>query len=207
MFIIRSSTNSRTTPWEPYSAQVPKRTESFGLLKQPVLHPGGGCLWGILILGDGFITVDGTMSLALGEEEADKLWFNVIVHIPLEEVFYLTTILPILCSEDLCIRMCNLTHLRLFQVDLSTWFIEPDIRGPYVFKNLLRSLRFISITEPRLSGGDWVPLTNFLTRRVAVGHRIFSLSLGDYPPMGGDVVENIRRAVEVFEDGESYNGC
>jgi hypothetical protein len=207
MFTIRSSTNSRTIPWEPYSAQVPKWTESFGLLGNLFYIQVGDACGGYLSWGDGFMTVDGTMSLALGEEEADKLWFDVIAHIPLEEVFYLTTTLPILCSEHLCVRMCNLTHLRLFQVDLSTWFIEPDIREPHVFKNLLRSLRFISITEPRLSGGDWNPLTNFLTRRVAVGHQIFFLSLSDYPPMGEDVVENIRRAVEVFEDGECDNGC
>jgi hypothetical protein len=36
------------------------------------------------------------MGVALGEEEADKLCFDIIAHIPQEEVVYLTTTLPVL---------------------------------------------------------------------------------------------------------------
>jgi hypothetical protein len=95
--------------------------------------------------------------------------------------------------------MCNLTHLHLEGADLSTWFAEPDIREPHIFKDLLRGLCSITIKEPNLSGGDWGPLTDFLTRRTAVGNRISSLSLSRYPHMGEGVVESIRRAVEVFK--------
>ena len=148
---------------------------------------------------DWFATAEAATSVALKDGEAERLCFDIIVHLPQEEVVYLTTTLPILRSEELCVQMCNLAHLELKQIDLSTWFIKPDIREPRVFKDLLRGLRSISITDPTLTGGDWSPLTNFLTRCVAVGNRISSLRLGHYPRMGKNVVESIRRAVEVFE--------
>ena len=155
---------------------------------------------------DKFVTVDGTTSLIMGEEEADKLCFDTITHIPQEEVIDLTTTLPILRSEELCVRMRNLTHLYLKRVDLSAWFAEPDTREPRVFKDLLRGLRSITMTGPILSGGNWSPLTNFLTRRAAIGNRISTLSLSHYPRMGDDVVESIMRVVEVFEsDGSGGN--
>jgi hypothetical protein len=151
------------------------------------------------------VTVSGSFRVT-SEEEAERLFFDIIAHIPQEKVVRLTTGLPILRSEELCVQMCNLTHLHLNQVDLSRWFVEPDTRKPHVFKDLLRGLHSISIIEPRLSGGDWSPLTNFLTRRAAVGNRISSLSLSGYPHMGEGVVESIRQAVEVFEDGGSDHG-
>jgi Leucine-rich repeat (LRR) protein len=154
----------------------------------------GGSAW-----ENGFMTVDWTTSVTLGKGEVNKLCFDIIAHIPLEKVTEVTTTLPILHSEELCVRMCNLTHLHLEGADLSTWFAEPDIREPHIFKDLLRGLCSITIKEPNLSGGDWGPLTDFLTRRTAVGNRISSLSLSRYPHMGEGVVESIRRAVEVFK--------
>jgi hypothetical protein len=108
-----------------------------------------------------FAMVEGTMSVPPGEE-ADKLWFDTITHIPLEKVFYLTMPLPILRSEELCVRMRNLIHLRPKRVDLSTWFTEPDIHEPHVFKDLLPRLRSISIFKPppewwRLEPPDELP--------------------------------------------------
>ena len=102
--------------------------------------------------------------------------------------------------------MCNLTYLHLEGINVSTWFAEPEIHEPYVFKYILRRLRSISISEPSLSGGDWSPLTNFLARRAAVGDRISSLKLHCYPRMGEGVVESIRHVVEVLEVQCSYDG-
>jgi hypothetical protein len=151
------------------------------------------------------VAVDGVMNVLLGEEEADKLCFDIVAHIPKEKIVKLTA-LPILRSEELCIQMYNVTHLHLEDVDLSTWFVEPDTREPHVFKDLLRGLRSITITESRLSGGDWSPLTNFLIRRAAAGNRISSLWLSCCPRMDESVVESIRRVVEVFEDEGSDDG-
>jgi hypothetical protein len=151
-----------------------------------------------------FVAVDGITSVTLGEEEADKLCFDIIAHIPLEEIVRATTGLHILRLEELCVRMHNLTHLELEQVDLSKWFVEPDTCEPHVFKDLLRGLRSITITESRLSG-DWTPFMNFLARRAAVGNRISSLTLGCYPRMGDGVAESIMHVVGVFEEWD-YDG-
>jgi hypothetical protein len=153
-----------------------------------------------------FVAVDAVTNVTLGEEEADKLCFDIIAHIPLEKIVYTTTSLRVLRLEELCVRMHNLTHLELEQVDLSKWFVEPDTREPHVFKGLLRGLRSITITEPDMSwdDDDWTPLTNFLTRRAAVGNPISHLKLECYPRMGEGVAESIRRAVEIFEDDGGY---
>ena len=133
------------------------------------------------------------------DEEAVRLGFDLIAHIPREQIVHLKTTLPILRSEELCIGMRNLTYLRVSHPDLSTWFIEPDIWGPDTSRELLRSLDRLDISRPTLGGGDWIPLTNFLTRRAAVGNRISLLLLKHYPLMRPEVVESIEQVVEVFE--------
>ena len=164
--------------------------------------------WFLILVGDyckdgstwkDSLSVDGTMSVVLGEAEADKLCFDIIAHIPQEEVIELTMPLRILRSEELCVNMRNVTHLHLEDLDLSRWFVEPDTRESHIFKDLLPGLRYISITRCRLSGDDWSPLTNFLTHRAAVGNRISTLDLGYYPYMEEGVIESIRRAVDVLE--------
>jgi hypothetical protein len=154
-----------------------------------------------LIQGGWYMAVDGTTNVTLGEEEADELCFDIIAHIPQEVVVYLTTMsLPILRSEELCVRMCNVTHINLEQVDLSTWFAEPDTREPHASEDLLRGLRSISIADSSLSGDDWGPFTRFLTCRAAVGNRISSLHFSNCPYMSEGVAESIKCAVGVFHD-------
>jgi Leucine-rich repeat (LRR) protein len=147
-----------------------------------------------------FTPVDWVLSVTPGEGEAEKICFDIITHFPLEEVGSISTTFPILHSEELCVRMRNLTYLHLDRVDLSTLFVESDTREPHVFKDLLPGLRSIVITEPRLSGGDWSPLISFLTRRAAIGNCISSLWFDRYPHMDEGVVEDIMRVVEVFEN-------
>ena len=139
------------------------------------------------------------------EEEVSTLCFDMIAHVPLEDVVYLKTALPILRSEEICVRMRNLIHLHLEWVDLSMWFVEPDTREPHIFKDLLPGLHSILISSCTLSGGDWSLLVNFLARRAAAGNRISSLKLNYHPRMGKGVAESIRRTVGVFEDGGSYD--
>ena len=103
--------------------------------------------------------------------------------------------------------MCNPTHLCVEGQDLSTWLAGPEIREPHIFKDLLRRLRSISISDPNLDGGDWSPLTDFLARCTAVGNQISFFSLSGYPHMGEGVVDSIRRAVEIFEDGGRNRHC
>jgi len=130
---------------------------------------------------------------------------DVIAQIPREQIFKLRTTFPILRLEGPRAKMCKLTYLYLFQADLSSWFVEPDVCRPHTFQDLLRGLGHISLTQHTLSGGDWRPLINFLFRRAAVGNTTSSLSLRDRLYMDENVVESIERAVEVFEGRHRTN--
>ena len=182
--------------------------------------PGGGLgLWisrssttvdlriGDVPQGDGsgrlvwFVGVSASMSAKMGGEEADKLCFNLIGHVPQDQIVDLQTTLPILRSQELCVGMRNLTYLHLDEVDLSACFVEPNIRELHTSEKLLPSLDCIMISQPTLSGDDWTPFTDFLSRRAAVGNPISSLRFqGSRPHMDEDVSECIGRAVKDFED-------
>ena len=146
-----------------------------------------------------FAEMHAVMSLQLQLGEADRLCFDLISQIPWEQVVSLQTTLPALRSERLCVRMQNLTYLYLVAVDLSVCFVEPEICGPHTFGEFLPGLNRIVITRPTLSGGDWSPLTNFLSHRAAVGNSISFLKISNHPHMDEDVVESIKCAVKVFE--------
>ena len=147
-----------------------------------------------------FLELFAGVSVPMEDEEAGRLGLDLIAHIPQEQVTCLHTTLPILRSEKLCIEMCNLSHLQLDGVDLSTFFTGPGVYGPHISRDALRSLDHIVIIRPTLSSGDWSPLTNFLSRRAAVGNRVSSLRLRDHQDMDRGVVKSIRCAVKVFED-------
>ena len=145
-----------------------------------------------------FVDVSAAMNPLVEDGEEDRLCLDLIAHIPLEQIIYLQTALPILYSEELCVKMRDLAYLHLPDVDLSTWFAEPDPCGPYTREELLPSLDHILITSP-IVYDDWSPLTAFLSFRAAVGNQISLLRLCDHPRMDGNVAESIKRVVEVFE--------
>jgi hypothetical protein len=99
----------------------------------------GDACGGHLTGGDGFMAVEAYMRVALGEE-ADRLCFDIIAHIPQEEVIYLTTTLPVLRSEELCVQMCNLLDCSVlaFLSHCLFLFVPPDFL-------ISRSLSFFSL--------------------------------------------------------------
>ena len=113
------------------------------------------CLWAgdVPKVGDTvetvpFVKVFAIANVDLLDEESDRLCFGLISHIPWEQVTGLETAVPILRSEELCVKMRDLTHLHLVEADLSTWFAEPDIRKPHTFEERLCGLDHIVITKP-----------------------------------------------------------
>ena len=146
-----------------------------------------------------FITVNAVMSRTLGGEVVEKIGSNLIARIPQRQVISLRTNLPILRSEQLCIEMCNLTRLRLDEVDLSACFAELDIHEPHKFEKFLPSLDRIMLTRPTLGDGGWYPLTNFLSRRAAARKPISSVRFYGYSNIGDDAYESISHAVKVFD--------
>lgn len=149
------------------------------------------------------MTVEVTMSEALGSEEAEMLGFDLIAYIPREEVSDLHTSLPILRSEKLCVEMFNLAYLRLVDVDLSTLFVELDAHGPHTSTDLLRSLDSVRIIRPALRGGDWSPLVDFFTRRAAAGNRVSSLRLSGLRYTDKDVAQSILPMAKDFGGTDS----
>jgi len=147
-----------------------------------------------------FAKISATASKLLEDKEADRLCFDLIAHIPREQITSLQTNLPILRWEELCVEMHNLTQLHLVEINLSIWFTELVAPGPPASQELLPDLDHIVITKPRLGGGDWSPLTNFLSYRAAVGKRISSLRLFRHPRMDEDVAGSIKRVVDIFEN-------
>ena len=156
---------------------------------------------------DWFADVSAVTSTRLKDEEADELCFDLIAHIPRDQVISLRTTLPILRSEESCVEMCDLTYLHLVDVNLTRWSVEPDIRGPHTSKEILPSLDHITITRPTVSGGNWDPFVDFLSRRAAFGNRISSLKLSGYLDMDENVVEGIKRVVKAFQgEGNDEDG-
>ena len=79
--------------------------------------------------------------------------------------------------------------------------------GPHTSKEILPSLDHITITRPTVSGGNWDPFVDFLSRRAAFGNRISSLKLSDYLDMDENVVEGIKRVVKAFQgEGNDEDG-
>ena len=147
-----------------------------------------------------FVRISAGTSAKLEDEEAGRLFFDLIAHIiQWEQVTSLQTNLPILRREE-CVEMRNLTHLHLVKVDPSTWFTELVVRRPHASRELLPGLDHIEIAEPTLRGGDWSPLTNFLSHRAAVGKRISSLRMTGHPHMDEEVVASMECVVDVFEN-------
>ena len=138
------------------------------------------------------------MGMTLTGEETLGMCSDFVAHIPLERVIRPKTNLPILCFEELCVGMCNLTYLHLTEVNLSEDFADPGIRDSHTSKDLLPGLDHLKITAPTLGRSYWSPLTEFLTRRAAVANRLSSLVFTICPRMCPEDIESIKQAVDVF---------
>lgn len=129
----------------------------------------------------------------------DNLFFDSLAHIR-DHVVYYQSPRCFLKSADLSIGMFNLIEIHIPKgARLSEWFVEPDTGGAHDCEKFLPSLRYLSLFEPLLDGGDWSPLLTFLSRGGFSRNRLDLLTIYGCPHMCLDVVENIRRIVRRFE--------
>jgi hypothetical protein len=142
------------------------------------------------------------------EVECANLFFESIVYIH-DRIVYLTSDHSPLTSAKVSVGMINLVEIKIRgAVYLSGWFAEPDLGGTYSYGQLLPSLKYLSILEPRLDRGDWTPLTTFLSRRASVGNRLESLEIGPYRPhMCSNVAEEMKKLVGHFECHPRPSSC
>ena len=134
------------------------------------------------------------------EEDCAKLFFDSLAHIHRNIIFYNSSLSP-LRSTDVSIGMVNLVKIRVPRsVPLSEWFVDPDPGGTFSYGQILPSLKYLSFYQLELDGGNWTPLTNFLSRRASVGNRLESLEITpNCPHVCPDVAEEIKRLVQHFE--------
>jgi len=167
MFLFKCSPSDITQTLGPYFGDRVRRGSRFpgGGLELSVAYGGSGFNLSIesTYPVDDFVEVDwcarasvdtwGNTGTTQTAGEALEMAFDFVSRLPLEEVTDLKTNLPILCSEELCVGMCNLTNLYLTEVDLSGRFPDPDIDGPQTFRELLPSLDCLKIDVPTLGRG------------------------------------------------------
>ena len=132
------------------------------------------------------------------EDECEKPSFDCLAHLPLDHIVYYETPHCLLKSEDLSVGMANLVELRPIYAHLPDWFVEPVPRGTHTYAELLPSLKYLSLNSPTLSGGDWSPLTTFLSRRASAGNRLEYLTIRECSHMCPSVVKDIKRMVKSF---------
>ena len=148
---------------------------------------------------DWFMDICGAMAGDGGPQGDGKLFLDSLRHIPHGHVVCYESPSELLKSPELSAGMSNLIELRLVRVRLSGWFVEPDPGGTRAYWELPPSLKYLLLVAPTLDGGDWSPLTNFLSRRASVGHRLDSLTINERPHICRDVVDDIGSMVGNFE--------
>ena len=134
-------------------------------------------------------------------EEADQLCSTLIEQLPLNEVVYLRTTVPVMTLEGPCFGMTNLIKLHLEDQYAPTWFTGPHFGEFRTHEEPFPSLKYLSISRHALSPGDWRPFIAFLSRRACIGRRIASLVMECWPNVPLEE-EGIRNAVEHFEIGD-----
>jgi hypothetical protein len=144
-----------------------------------------------------------------GEEECGKLFFDSLAYI-YDHIVHLTSKHRLLKSTDASIEMTNLVEIRITQrVSLSEWFVEPDLGGSRSYGQILPSLKYLYLFGLEVDGGDWTPLTTFLSRRASAGNRLELLEISpDCPHICPDVAEEVKKLVGNFEcRSDSVSPC
>ena len=138
-----------------------------------------------------------------GEGEYEKVLFNSLKHIRNRIVYY-EGCQSLLGLTDLLNNMANLIQIQTPKssepVSLPRWFAEAEIRvGTHSYEQILPSLKYLSLFQLDLDGGDWAPLITFLSRRVSVGKQLELLEVGGpCLHMCLEVVEEIKQMVQEF---------
>ena len=88
-------------------------------------------------------------------------------------------------STDVLIGMANVVEMICSgnDISLSRWFAEPDLGETRSYGQIQPSLKHLTFYGLELDGGDWIPLTTFLSRRASVGNLLEMLEISHCPHM------------------------
>jgi hypothetical protein len=102
--------------------------------------------------------------------------------------------------------MQNIERLGLFDVKLSTGFLQPDLGGPHAQAKLLPSLRFLLMAGVLAIDG-WRPLTRYLAHQASDGQAVTLRLEGVATQMCSEVAKEIQGFVKEFDCRVSLSGC
>jgi len=138
-----------------------------------------------------FVTIAMELDQAPRDLSEDTL-LDLVPYLPQDEVVYFRSWCERVAMESVSTRFPNLRTLHPGSIPLPNIFPGPNPGGN---GNIPDSLQHIILEWPVVGGGDWSPLTNFLTHRASSGNRLHSLTLDRPPHMCPKVEEHIRSMV------------
>ena len=125
----------------------------------------------------------------------ERIILSLIAHTPREEIVYLQTRGNPTAMENIYSQFPNLRALHSERVPLSAMFPKPTPNGDSRVPPLLRHIFFERLVA---DGGDWTPLTTFVSRRACSEKWLDSLEIISSSRMRREVVENIGTMVWDF---------
>ena len=127
------------------------------------------------------------------DNSRERIILDIIANIPLEEIVYLRTYGKPIAMKNIYPRLPNLRALHVGRIPLSAVFPE---QGEY--NRVPPSLQHIFLEQVVVGGGDWTPLTTFLSRRASPGKWLDSLEILNSSDMYPEDVGDIENAVRDF---------
>ena len=128
---------------------------------------------------------------------------DLVAHTPRDEVVSFYSWGEPAAMEDISTQFPNLRALHSCSMPLPVVFPELCLDGN---ERIPPSLQHVFLEGIVVDGGDWSPLTTFLTRRVSSGNRLDSLTV-DGPHMCLEVEGHIRSMVREFSSDCPSRGC
>ena len=121
---------------------------------------------------------------------------DLIAHVPLEKVTHFWSYNKHIAMCDIYSQLPNLESLIVDPESLSEVFPGPDTIESSAIPVSLKSL---TLKWVEVDNGDWSSLLTFLARRVSAGNPLQMLTIAGDSHMCLEIVEDVKRMVEVTE--------
>ena len=138
------------------------------------------------------ITID--FQRMLPGDRLENLAFNLIAHVPREEIAYLRMHDNVVL-ENLSTKLPNLRGLHLKGTALLATFLGPTLNRD---GGLLPSLQSLFLDHVNVDDGDWTPLMTFLAHRASSGNRLHSLVIAGSCDTTPEMSRVLEEAVQEF---------
>ena len=148
---------------------------------------------------DIFVTITLELNEVLHKDAQEQVILDLLAHAPREEIVHLEAAGNPVTTEN---TFPNLRVLSFDRIPLSPVFPEPDGNNGF-----LLSLQRLSLRKLAVDGGDWTPLTTFLSCRASSGNRLDTLEIFGSPHMCPATVDVVRGMVRELKIDNSNPLC